>query len=75
MLFLKAMKLLTIGIIFIPITGCAVAAGLIFAALVSASGRNPEAATKLFGYATLGFAFVESFSFILVLIAALVLLF
>jgi F0F1-type ATP synthase membrane subunit c/vacuolar-type H+-ATPase subunit K len=47
------------------ITGCAIGTGLIFASLLKSVSYAPDSEEVLFGYAALGFAFVESFSFLL----------
>lgn len=65
MLFIKASKILAVSIVFLPLTGCAIATGLIFAGLLRSVSYSPDIEDALFNYATLGFAFVESFSFLL----------
>lgn len=72
MLFVKAAKVLSLGITFIPLFGCAIATGLIFAALIKGVSYAPDQEETLFNYASLGFAFVESFAFILFFVAAIV---
>ena len=52
--------------------GCAVATGLIFAALIRGIAYAPDYEETLFNYTTLGFAFVETFSFLLFFVAMLV---
>jgi len=69
-LFIKAAKVIAISIVFIPLTGCAIAAGLIFASLLKSVAYAPDYEEALFNNAILGFAFVESFSFFLFGIAA-----
>jgi len=65
MLFIKASKILAISITFLPLTGCAIATGLVFAGLLRSVAYAPDVEDSLFNYATLGFAFIESFSFLL----------
>lgn len=65
MLFVKAAKVVAIGIVFFPITGCAIATGIIFASLLKSVSYAPDYEEVLFNYAILGFAFVETFSFFL----------
>jgi F0F1-type ATP synthase membrane subunit c/vacuolar-type H+-ATPase subunit K len=72
MLFVKSSKMLALAIVFLPITGCAIATGLIFASLIYSISLAPFEEELLFNYATLGFAFVESFSFILLFVAAFI---
>jgi len=74
-LFVKAAKAIAFSITFLPITGCAIATGIIFAALVKGISYAPEQEEVLFNYATLGFAFVETFAFILFVIVILVYVF
>jgi F0F1-type ATP synthase membrane subunit c/vacuolar-type H+-ATPase subunit K len=75
MLFVKAAKVLALSFVFVPLTGCAVATGLIFAALLKSMAYAPDYEESLFNYATLGFAFVESFSFLLFFVAAIIYIF
>ena len=72
MLFIKAFKAVALGVVFIPLMGCAVAAGLIFAALIRGISYAPDLEEVLFNYAILGFAFVESFAFLLFFAAAVI---
>jgi F0F1-type ATP synthase membrane subunit c/vacuolar-type H+-ATPase subunit K len=65
LLFIKASKVLALSFVFLPLTGCAIATGLIFAALIRGVSYAPDLEEALFNYTTLGFAFVESFSFLL----------
>jgi F0F1-type ATP synthase membrane subunit c/vacuolar-type H+-ATPase subunit K len=55
-----------------PLTGCAVATGIIFASLIRGVSYAPDLEEILFNYTALGFAFVESFSFLLFFVAAAV---
>lgn len=73
MLFIKASKILSLSFVFIPLTGCAIATGLIFASLIKGISYAPDLEEILFNYTTLGFAFVESFAFLLFFVAAVVL--
>jgi F0F1-type ATP synthase membrane subunit c/vacuolar-type H+-ATPase subunit K len=63
MLFVKAAKAIGIGIVFLPIAGCAIATGIIFASLLKSVSYAPDYEEVLFNYAILGFAFVETFMF------------
>ncbi len=73
MLFIKASKILALSFVFIPLTGCAIATGLIFASLIKGISYAPDLEEILFNYTALGFAFVESFAFLLFFVAAVVL--
>jgi len=72
MLFIKAAKVIALSLTFMPLTGCAIATGLIFSALLKSMAYAPDYEEALFNYATLGFAFVESFSFLLFFVAGFV---
>lgn len=69
MLFVKAAKVVALSLVFMPLTGCAIATGLIFASLLKSMSYAPDYEETLFNYAALGFAFVESFSFLLFFVA------
>ena len=69
MLFVKAAKAIALSLVFMPLTGCAIATGLIFASLLKSVSYAPDYEDTIFNYAVIGFAFVESFSFILLFAA------
>ena len=71
-MFVKSSKILSLGFVFLPLTGCAVATGLVFASLVRAVSYAPDVEEVLFNYTALGFAFIESFAFLLFFIAGLI---
>lgn len=75
MLFIKAAKVLALSTVVLPLAGCAIATGIIFAALIRGLAYAPDLEETLFNYATLGFAFVESFAFLLFGIAAIIYVF
>lgn len=75
MLFIKSAKVVALGIVMLPLMGCAIATGIIFAALIRSLAYSPDLEELLFNYTTLGFAFVESFAFLLFGIAAVVIIF
>ena len=66
MLFVKAAKVIAISITFLPLAGCAIGTGIIYSALVRGCAYAPEQEETMFNYASLGFAFVETFAFILI---------
>jgi F0F1-type ATP synthase membrane subunit c/vacuolar-type H+-ATPase subunit K len=72
MVFVKASKVMALGFVFLPLTGCAVATGLVFAALIRGVSYAPDLEETMFNYTALGFAFIESFSFLLFFIAGLI---
>lgn len=74
MLFVKAAKVLAFATMFTPITGCAIATGLIYSALIRSYAYAPELEDTLFNYASLAFAFVETFMFVLIFAAITVII-
>ena len=72
MLFVKAAKVIALSLTFLPLTGCAIATGLIFASLLKSMSYAPDYEETLFNYDALGFAFVESFSFLLFFVAGII---
>lgn len=65
------MKGIALSITSIPLGGCAVAVGLIFAALLRSESYAPEIGGALFTKAMLGFGLIETFAlFILALSGA-----
>ena len=75
MLFIKAAKVIALSLVFMPLAGCAVATGLIFSSLLRSISYSPDYEEVLFNYAALGFAFVESFSFLLFFVAGFIYIF
>ena len=65
MLFVKAAKTVALGIVFLPLTGCAIGTGIIFASLLKSVSYAPDYEETLFNYAIMGFAFIETFGFFL----------
>ena len=61
---MEAAKLIGAGLAVIALAGVGVGIGNIFAALVTAIGRNPSAKTEVFGIGILGFASGTLFSLI-----------
>lgn len=75
MLFVKAAKVVALSIAFLPLTGCAIGTGIIFASLLKSVAYAPDSEETLFGYAGLGFALVETFAFFLFFMVGLVYIF
>lgn len=73
MLFVKSAKAIAISLVFAPITGCAIATGLIFASLLRGLAYAPDQEEVLFNYSIIGFAFVETFAFMLFGVTGLIL--
>jgi F0F1-type ATP synthase membrane subunit c/vacuolar-type H+-ATPase subunit K len=74
MLFVKAAKVIALSITFLPLMGCAIATGMVFSSLIRGISYSPDSEEVLFNYTTMGFAFVESFAFMLFMVAAAVVL-
>jgi len=72
LLFVKAAKIISLAMVFAPISGCAIGTGLIYSSLVRGCAYAPEQEEVMFNYASLGFAFVETFAFMLVAMAMVV---
>ena len=72
MLFVKAAKVIALSITFLPLTGCAIGTGLIFASLLKSLSYAPDSEESLFSYAALGFAFVETFALMLFALVGLI---
>ena len=57
---LMAAKLIGAGLATIALAGAAVGVGIIFAALIQGTSRNPSLRKELFNTAILGFALTEA---------------
>jgi F0F1-type ATP synthase membrane subunit c/vacuolar-type H+-ATPase subunit K len=75
MLFIKAAKVVALGIAALPLAGCAVGTGLVFASLLKSLSYAPDSEESLFSYAALGFAFVESFALMTFVVVGLIYVF
>lgn len=75
LVFIKAVKSLAFATALLPLTGCAVAIGLIFSSLLQAESYSPELSNALFNRAMLGFALVETFLVIVLAIIGLIVIF
>jgi len=75
MLLVKAFKSVALAILFFPLTGVSIATGIIFSSLIKSVSYAPELEEVLFNYASLGFAFVETTLFTLVMVAVGIILF
>jgi F0F1-type ATP synthase membrane subunit c/vacuolar-type H+-ATPase subunit K len=72
LLFVKAAKIIALASVFAPLAGCAVGTGIIYSALVRGCAYAPEQEETMFNYASLGFAFVETFAFMLIAAAIVI---
>ena len=57
---LKAGKLIGAGLATIALAGAAIGIGLVFAAYITGTSRNPSLKAELFNITILGFALVEA---------------
>ena len=57
---LAAAKIIGSGLATIGLAGAGVGIGLVFAALINGTSRNPSLRPQLFAYAILGFALTEA---------------
>jgi len=71
----KTVKSLALATALLPLGGCAVGLGMIFAALLRAEAYAPELSGALFGRAMLGFALVETFMVVVLAIVGLIYVF
>ena len=69
---MKAAKVLGVATTFTPLLGCAIGTGLIYSALIKGISYAPDQEETLFNYASIGFAFVETFFFALIAVAIVV---
>ena len=70
----EAAKLIGAGLATIALAGAGIGIGNIFAAFITAVGRNPAAKNEVFTMTMLGFALVEAIA-LFALVIALVILF
>ncbi|HVO16546.1 MAG TPA: F0F1 ATP synthase subunit C, partial [Alphaproteobacteria bacterium] len=68
-----AAKLIGAGLAVIGVVGSGIGIGNIFAAFISAVGRNPAARGEVFTMTMLGFALVEALALFALIIALLLL--
>lgn len=70
---LESAKLLGAGLATIGLAGAGVGVGIVFAALVTATARNPSLKQQLFSYTILGFALTEAVGLFALMMAFLIL--
>lgn len=66
-------KYIGAGIASVGLGGAAVGVGIVFGALIQATGRNPSMRTALFNIGVLGFALAESLGLFSLLVTFLIL--
>jgi F-type H+-transporting ATPase subunit c len=69
----EAAKLIGAGLAVIPLLGVGIGLGTLFAALISAIGRNPAARGEVFPVGLLAFALTEAVALFALVIALLIL--
>ena len=72
-MLLQAAQKIGAGLSTFGLAGAGIGIGLIFAALIIASGRNPLVKDDLFRFAILGFALTEAIALFALMIAFLIL--
>jgi len=68
---LMAAKLIGAGLATIALAGAAIGVGIIFAALIQGTSRNPSLRKELFNVAILGFALTEALGLFALMMALL----
>ncbi len=66
---IEAAKIIGAGLAIIGVVGSGVGIGSVFAAFITAVGRNPAARDEVFTMTMLGFALVEALALFAVLVA------
>ena len=66
------MKCIAIGLVSFPLTGCAIAVGLIFGSLLISESYAPELSSSLFARAMIGFGLVETFALFVIALCGLI---
>ena len=66
-------KIIGAGLATIGLTGAGIGIGLVFAALINATSRNPSLRGQLFSYTILGFALTEALGLFALMMALCVL--
>ena len=72
-IMLAAAKIIGSGLATIGLAGAGVGIGLVFAALINGTSRNPSLRPQLFSYAILGFALTEAIGLFALMMAFLIL--
>jgi F0F1-type ATP synthase membrane subunit c/vacuolar-type H+-ATPase subunit K len=72
MVFIKAVKALSFSISLTPLAGCAIGLGIVFGSYLKALSYAPDMEDTLFSGAMLGFALIESFMIVTMLIVGLI---
>jgi F-type H+-transporting ATPase subunit c len=70
---LASAKIIGAGLATIGISGAGIGIGLVFAALINSTARNPSLRPALFSYTILGFALTEAMGLFALMMAFLLL--
>jgi F-type H+-transporting ATPase subunit c len=70
---LASAKVIGAGLTTLGLGGAGVGVGLVFAALINSTSRNPSIKSDLFSYAILGFALTEAIGLFSLMMAFLIL--
>lgn len=66
-------KIIGAGLTTIGLAGAGIGVGIVFAALINSTSRNPSIKSDLFSYAILGFALTEALGLFSLMLAFLLL--
>jgi F-type H+-transporting ATPase subunit c len=69
---LQSAKMIGAGLATIGLAGVGAGVGIVFAALITAFGRNPSLREQLFGFTILGFALTEAVGLFALMMAFLI---
>jgi len=69
----QAAKIIGAGLATIGLAGAGVGVGLVFAALINSTSRNPSLRPQLFAYTIFGFAMTEALALFALMMAFLLL--
>lgn len=72
MVFVKALKALALSHAILPLAGCAIGLGVIFNGFLRGVAYSPDLEDALFSHTMLGFALVESFMVIALVIVGVI---
>jgi len=72
MVFVKALKSVAMAHALSPLTGCAAGLGIIFNGFLRGMAYSPDLEDAMFSHTMLGFALVESFMVIALVVVAVI---
>jgi F0F1-type ATP synthase membrane subunit c/vacuolar-type H+-ATPase subunit K len=72
LVFIKAVKCVGFAIALTPLAGCAIGLGYVFGSFLRAVSYAPDLEDVLFSNAMLGFALIESFMIVTMLVVGII---